>query len=193
MVPSSSQLPEPVRHLIAAATPVLRIHGVGGVAWTRNVAKGSRIGPWRQGRFDVLDAAAWARGGACLYLVTAQDGGLRYVGISRNGLKHRWRTSPARSVADGTLLPEWQLFHSQCWKHVEAEFAADAGARFEVRCLDAATLVQVLRSLDDPIRALATLADDGETVVMAVERWICNRASASLARWNVAMTARRPT
>jgi hypothetical protein len=50
--------------------------------------------------------------------------------------------------------------------------------------------VQVLRGLDDPIRALATLADDGETVVMAVERWICNRASASLARWNMAMTAR---
>jgi hypothetical protein len=49
----SPLLPEPVRHLIAAATPVLRIHGVGGVAWTRNVAKGSRIGPWRQGRFDV--------------------------------------------------------------------------------------------------------------------------------------------
>lgn len=184
-------LPTPVRNLLGAATPVLRIHSVGGPRWRRNVAKGGRIGPWLQGRYDVLDAATWARPGACLYLVTGRDGGLRYVGISRNGLKHRWRTSPAYDAEHGTQLPERQLFHSQCWKHIEAEFGADAQAAFEVRCLGADDLVTALRHLDDPISALATLADDAETVAMAVERWMCNRASSSLARWNVAMTGRR--
>ena len=186
----TSALPLPVRHILQAATPVLRISGLHGPRWKRNVKTGARIGPWLSARYDVLDARAWSQPGACLYLVTGGDQGLRYVGISRNGLKHRWRTSPAIDATSGAPLSERQLFHSQCWKHIEAEFERDPQASFQVLCIAADALGATLGQLTDPIAALAVLKDDGETVVGAVERWICNRASASLARWNVAMTGR---
>ncbi|MCK6426792.1 MAG: hypothetical protein L6Q75_17140 [Burkholderiaceae bacterium] len=181
-----------VAHLLQSATPVLTIHGLAGRRWVRNVpASDARHGPWLQAGYEVLDEATWQRPGACLYLVTGRDAGLRYVGISRNGLKHRWRLSPALDAQTRAALPDRQLFHSQCWKHIESECAADSQARFTVHCLGERTLIEVLRTVDDPIRHLAELDEDGETVTAGVERWICNRASASLARWNVAMTARR--
>ena len=104
-----------------AATPVIRIHGVGGKLWKRNVAKGSRIGPWLQARYEIIDALAWRDRQPCLYLVCGSDSNIRYVGISRNGLKHRWRTSPAFDAETLERLSVNQLFHSQCWKHIEAE------------------------------------------------------------------------
>ena len=96
------------------ATPVLKISAVGGRLWKRNVAKGARIGPWLQGAYDVLDSEAWQSKGACLYLVMSKDAAIRYVGISRNGLKHRWRTSPAYDAETMDRLSQNQLFHSQC-------------------------------------------------------------------------------
>ncbi|MDR5755322.1 hypothetical protein QCE48_31755, partial [Caballeronia sp. LZ024] len=104
-----------------AATPVIRIHGIGGGRWKRNVAKGARIGPWLQAKYDILDAAVWAAKTPCLYLVAGSDDVIRYVGISRNRLKDRWRTSPAYDADTMIRLPENQLFHSQCWKHIELE------------------------------------------------------------------------
>jgi hypothetical protein len=181
-----------VAHLLQSATPVLAIHGVAGRRWVRNVPESdARRGPWLQAGYVVLDEATWQRSGACLYLVTGRDGGLRYVGISRNGLKHRWRQFPALVAQTRAALPNRQLFHSQCWKHIEAECANDAQACFTVHCLGERELIATLRTVVDPIRHPAELDEDGETVTASVERWICNRASASLARWNVAMTARR--
>jgi hypothetical protein len=188
----TSTLPTVVQYLPQAATPVLRIHGLEGPRWNRKVpARDARFGPWLQARHDVLDEAAWQRPGACLYLVTGRDGDLRYVGISRNGLKHRWRLSPAHHTTTGERLAVRQLFHSQCWRPMEAECAQDPQASFTVSVLGDRDLLDVLRRIDDPLSALAVLGDDGETVCAGVERWICNRASDSLARWNVAMTGRR--
>lgn len=79
----------------AAASLVLKVRGLGGRNWKRNVAKGARIGPWLQAEYDVVDRNEWLSKGACLYLVSGSDEKIRYVGISRNGLKHRWRTSPS--------------------------------------------------------------------------------------------------
>jgi len=188
----TASLPAPVAQLLHCARAVLSLHGLGGQRWIRNVpATDARHGPWLQAQFEVLDPDFWKAGGPCLYLVTGQDGALRYVDISRNGLKHRWRLSPALDAASGEPLRERQLFHSQCWKHIEAECKQDSQARFTVHGLGERALIEALRTLEDPVRHLAELDEDGETVTAAIERWICNRASDSLARWNVAMTARR--
>src|SRR5690349_4423657 len=93
-----------------AASVVLKLRGLGGRRWKRNVAKGARIGPWLEADYEVVDLKEWLSKGACLYLVSGDDGKIRYVGISRNGLKHRWRTSPAYDAETMRRLPQDQLF-----------------------------------------------------------------------------------
>jgi hypothetical protein len=165
----------------------LRINSLGGRRWKRNVAKGSRIGPWLQADYRVVNEQEWNSRGACLYLVGGRDRNVRYVGISRNGLRHRWRTSPAYDAETMRPLAAKQLFHSQCWKHIERESGGDPAAWFEVRSIRAPLLVPVLEALGPPLSAFAALRDDAEGVVATVERWICNNRSEDVARWNVAM------
>lgn len=172
-----------------AATPVIRIHGVGGRKWKRNVAKGARIGPWLPAKYEIIDKLVWEARRPCLYLVAGGDGVVRYVGISRNRLKDRWRVSPAHDAETMVRLPENQLFHSQCWKHVERETAADNRSAFEVRCIDGTNLLPILERLGPPLSAFTALGGDGEGVVAGVERWMCNNRSSKLVSWNVAMTA----
>jgi hypothetical protein len=176
--------------IYSAATPVLRISNVGGRQWKRNVAKGARIGPWYQGHHHIIDSAAWHKREACLYLVSPGHGEIGYVGISRNRLKDRWRTSPAFDAETMQRLPQDQIFHSQCWKHVERISLANPGSTFEVRAIWAGQLCSVLERLGPPLSAFTVLRDDGESVVASVERWICNNRTARLASWNVAMTGK---
>jgi hypothetical protein len=176
------------RKIYQAAPLILKLKGLGGKRWKRNVAKGARIGPWLQADYEIVDQKEWQRGGACLYLVGASDGGIRYVGISRNGLKHRWRTSPAYDAITMQRLPQNQLFHSQCWKHLEQETISSPSISYEVRSIAAESLLPLLETLGPPLSAFTVLRDDGESVVASVERWICNHRSAEVARWNVSMT-----
>lgn len=186
-----SQLPIDVaREIYRRATPVLRIHGIGGRRWRRNVAKGSRIGPWLQGQYDILDEQVWRAKSPSLYLVAGGDDVIRYVGISRNRMKDRWRESPALDAETSQPLPQRQLFHSQCWRLIEKESATKPNITYEVRCIHADQLLRVVGVQGRPLSALTVLADDGEGVVAAVERWLCNNKSADLVPWNVAMTAR---
>lgn len=180
-----------VKEVWKAAAPVLEITGVGGKWWKRNVAKGARIGPWLQAAYTVLDSATWQAKGACLYMVGANDDGLRYVGISRNGLRHRWRESPAIDAETGEWLQENQLFHSQCWKPLQQELLLHPQRAFVVRCISAVPLCEVLERVGPPLSAFLPLRDDSESLVAAVERWICNRRTENLARWNIAMTGKR--
>ena len=183
----------PIKHTKAifnAATPVIIIFGVGGKRWKRNVAKGARIGPWLQGNYEIVNEPAWRSKGACLYMVQASDSVIRYVGISRNGLKHRWRTSPAYDADTMIKLPKNQLFHSQCWKHIESESEKKPGITFEVRAISAEVLVPLLKKIGPPLSAFVVLRDDGESVVAGVERWLCNNSSSQLVSWNVAMTGK---
>lgn len=170
------------------ATPVIRIHGVGGSRWKRNVAKGARIGPWLQAQYDVLNSAAWVARTPCLYLVAGADGVIRYVGISRNRMKDRWRESPALDASTSQPLAQKQLFHSQCWKHIERENALTPSMTYEVRCITADALLPVLERQGPPLSAFAALRGDGEGIVAAVERWLCNNKSERLVSWNVSMT-----
>jgi hypothetical protein len=59
-----------------AAVPVIRIFDVGGKRWKRNVAKGSRIGPWLQATYEILDESTWRSKGPCLYLDGANAGSM---------------------------------------------------------------------------------------------------------------------
>ncbi|WP_223999108.1 hypothetical protein [Cupriavidus pinatubonensis] len=171
-----------------ASTPVIKIHAVGGKRWKRNVAKGGRIGPWLQARYEILNKTVWEARVPCLYLVAGNDGIIRYAGISRNRMKDRWRVSPAYDADSMERLPENQLFHSQCWKHIERECAAEPGATFEVRCIDGNTLLPLLEQLGPPLSAFSALRGDGEGIVAGVERWMCNNKGPMLVTWNVAMT-----
>lgn len=87
-------------------------------------------------------------------------------------------------------LPKNQIFHSQCWKHIEAESKAKPGVTFEVRAISADVLVPLLEKIGPPLSAFAVLRDDGESVVAGVERWLCNNSSSQLVTWNVAMTGK---
>jgi hypothetical protein len=173
------------RSIFNQSTLVIEISGIGGKLWKRNVTKGSRIGPWLQANYEIVNTGAWKSKEACLYFVSGTDQKVRYVGISRNGLNHRWRTSPAYEAETMERLDQNQLFHSQCWKHIESETALNPKAKFQVRSIDAATLIPLLQKLGDPISAFCALRDDAESVVAGVERWICNNSDHDLARWNV--------
>jgi hypothetical protein len=176
--------------IYAAAKPIIKIHGVGGKRWKRNVAKGARIGPWLQGDYSIVNESVWREKGACLYLVQGNDGAIRYVGISRNGVKHRWRVSPAYDAETMVQLSKGQLFHSQCWKHIEIECTVKPGLTFEVRTIDAKALIPLLEKMGAPLSGFLALGSDHEGIVAGVERWICNHSSNQLAHWNVAMTGR---
>lgn len=174
--------------IFRTATPVVAIQSIGGRRWKRNVAKGARIGPWLQAKYSILDEQAWKKRSPCLYLVAGGDGVIRYVGISRNRMKDRWRTSPAYDAETMVRLAENQLFHSQCWKHIERESEQDPTASYEIRCITGDDLLPVLERLGPPLSGFAALKGDGEGIAAAVERWICNNKSSQLVSWNVAMT-----
>lgn len=176
------------REIYKAATPVIRIHGIGGKRWKRNVAKGSRIGPWLQAKYDILDRQAWEARVPCLYLVAGHDSVIRYVGISRNRMKDRWRVSPAYDADTMVKLPANQLFHSQCWKHIEREVSAGPGTTYEVRCITGERLLALVERIGPPLSAFTALRGDGEGIVAGIERWLCNNKGPGLVSWNVAMT-----
>ncbi|WP_313300214.1 hypothetical protein [Diaphorobacter sp.] len=173
------------------ATPILKIHGLNEPRWRRDVEKGARIGPWLQASYTVLDEKKWQSKGACLYLVRGSDGRIRYVGISRNGVKHRWRLSPALDAL--TLQPQAkrQLFHSQCWKHLEAEYKTSPLMQYEVRFIEGDALRSLIARMQGPLVGFLALGNDDEGLVAGVERWLCNNKSNDLVSWNSAMTRKK--
>lgn len=181
------------RLIFNAATPVLYIHGLTEKYWKRNTAnsargdKDSRIGPWMQGEYDVLNETLWSEVGPCLYMVQAGDK-ISYVGISRKRLKDRWRLSPAYDVQTMQRLPKRQLFHSQCWRNIEQAVKANPGMTFEVRVIKGSALTAVLKQIGEPLSAFTVFGVDEESMVASVERWLCNRSNDELATWNIAMT-----
>jgi hypothetical protein len=170
-----------IREFAAAAPVVIEIDGVGGRRWKRKVAKGARIGPWQQARYRVVDSPRWSRRAPCLYLVSGYDGDIRYVGVSKNRLKDRWRTSPALDAETMELLPAKELFHSQCMKHIEMEFAEGSEASFRIHGLFADELVPWQDRLGIP--RLSAGVHDSE-LVLSAERWLRDRRSSAIVPWN---------
>lgn len=179
--------------IFKCATPVLHVHRLELPLWKRKIEKNprdARIGPWLRANYSVLNEAAWREKAPCLYMVKLEDGPVRYVGISRNGVKHRWRTSPAYDANTMCRLPENQLFHSQCWRHMQAAVSTEPNLKVEVRTITHHTLATELERLGPPLSGFLALGDDGEGMCAAVERWLCNRANGSFLAWNTAMTGR---
>lgn len=175
------------RLIFDSATPVIRINGLTTRRWKRKVAKGARIGPWLSADYEILDQRIWKERTPCLYLVGGvEDRALRYVGISRNRMADRWRESPAYDATTMAKLARNQLFHSQCWKHIEREHHMADPQGYEVRCIDGDRILSLVGQYGAPLSALAAHRGDGEGVVASVERWMCNNR---VVRWNVAMTA----
>lgn len=170
--------------LLDAAAPVLKVAALSGKDWYRK-PKGARHGPWLQSKFEVLDEKLWKRREPCIYFVKDGAGVFRYVGISLNRMKDRWRTSPSYDQ-DGTKLSTDELFHSQCWPHM-TKHARDGGLlTYAVSVLHGAGLLKALTALDHEISVLAKLAKDPEIVVTAMELWICKYGHATL--WNATLT-----
>ena len=98
--------------------------------------------------------------------------------------------SSAFDAQTGLKLPTRQLFHSQCWKHIEAESHSALGMSYDIRAIAANKLKSILEQLDEPLSAFCLLQDYEESLVASIERWLCNRSSPELASWNRAMTGK---
>lgn len=118
-----------VEDTLALAVTGLRAHPA---SWYRRVpVTDARYGPWRSVGF--VDYPRWRVRSPCLYLVLGSDGRFRYAGVSINGLKDRWRLSPARDE-HGSML-EHQLFHNRCWPALQDELVTSPSLTFEVHSL----------------------------------------------------------
>lgn len=182
--------------IFETAAPVLRIHRLERPLWKRRIEsnpRDGRVGPWLSADYSVLNESAWRGKGPCLYMVKTGSGAVQYVGISRNGVKHRWRTSPAYDAVSMARLPDDRLFHSQCWRHMQEEAARDPAIGVEVRTIQHCELAAELARLGPPLSGLLALGDDGEGMCAAVERWLCNRSEGEFLSWNTAMTGRAPS
>ena len=69
---------EQAQAIFQAATPIIRIFGVGGRRWKRNVEKGARIGPWLQGDYEILNDAAWLSSFALISLTGIKNALVSY-------------------------------------------------------------------------------------------------------------------
>nr|WP_315480020.1 hypothetical protein [uncultured Rhodoferax sp.] len=175
-----------------AAKPVIVIHGLGGKRWRRKVPlTDARYGPWLQASYSVIDQSLWSERVPCLYLVAGRkDQIIRYVGISRNRMRDRWRESPAIDHDSGASISN-QLFHSQCWKHIETELTTSGVSEYEVRCINGHMLRDVIALLGPPLSGISALGSDAEGIAACVERWMCNNRSSRLVSWNIAMTGKK--
>jgi len=174
------------RQIFLAATPVIRISGLGGRRWKRDVSKGPHAGgPFLRARYEILDGAAWEALRPYLYLVAGADHVILYVGISRNRLQDRWHLFIGYDAKTGTLLMGKQLFHRECWPHFESENETDAESTYEVRCIDGKDLAQVLHRLGLPLSDIGEFGRSDTSVISGVERWMSR--SVELAPWNRGM------
>ena len=179
------------RQLFDFATPVISVTGAGGRRWVRNVARPNdpRRGPWLQGEYEILNPSVWNERRACVYLVAGSDGKLRYVGISKNRLKDRWRTSPALDALTGELLPRKQIFHNACWPQIELELGSRPHSWFEVRVAGAETIVRRAESMKGELaEVIRAHAGDHTRLIDEIESWLCGRQAPDLVPWNSAKT-----
>lgn len=110
--------------IFAAAHMGYTVHGLAlpRRQWRREVNEKNgksddRLGPWYVAHYDKhkLPTKIAGKGGDCLYIVRATDGGYRYVGFSNKGFSQRWRTPPAIDAVTGAVLERRSVFHNRCW------------------------------------------------------------------------------
>jgi hypothetical protein len=182
----TSSAVDDARQIYLAAAPVIRISGLGGRRWKRDVSKGPQAGgPFLRARYKILDEAAWMALRPYLYLVAGDDHVILYAGISRNRLQDRWHLFTGYDAKTGAHLAGKQLFHRECWLHFEREYESNAESPYEVRCIDGKGLAQVLHRLGLPLSNIGVYGRSDESVISGVERWMAQ--SVELAPWNRSM------
>ena len=169
-----------VTQIVNAVRPVVKIDGFTSREWYRKPA-GGRRGPWLQGVVEILDMDLWNEKVACLYFLLDSKRNIKYVGISVNQLKDRWRMSPAYDVNQQPLNRK-EMFHSQCWPHmcrIEKEGYSEA---YTVVVLHDNELLKVLSQLNNEINSLSFMKEDPDIAVIAMEVWFIKRFGQTL--WN---------
>ncbi len=166
--------------IIQASRPVLNINGFNNSEWYRK-PRDSRKGPWLQGRYEVIDEKLWRERKPCLYFLTKDNGELKYVGISVNKIKDRWRTSPAYD-ANEKPLNRREMFHSQCWPRMCDAKRAGSNDTYVVSIIHDTELVEVLSTINHEISGLSVFKNDPEIAVIAMEVWFIKHLQGQL--WN---------
>ncbi len=166
--------------IIQASRPVLNITGFNDSEWYRK-PRDARKGPWLQGRYEIIDEKLWREKRPCLYFLTKDSGELKYVGISVNKIKDRWRTSPAFDKYENPLN-RYEMFHSQCWPHMCKAKRAGSSDSYSVSVIHDTDLVEVLSTINHEISALSIFKNDPEIAVIAMEVWFIKNFKGQL--WN---------
>lgn len=173
-----------VTRLFDSGSPILRINGLlrEGARWHRRVkSTDSRFGPWLPADYEITDEEAWNRRSECLYFVSSGPSQYEYVGRSVNRVKDRWRLSPGWAEDTNHQLPEKQLFHSQCWPHIEQAFRVRPSSRFEVRAIFGEELESAVRHTQSSglLEALLMAGTSrSRDRVVAAEKWLLKRGRA---------------
>ena len=166
--------------IIKVSRPVININGFNDSEWYRK-PKDSRKGPWLQGRYEVIDEKLWRERKPCLYFLTKDNGELKYVGISVNKIKDRWRTSPAFDVNEKPLNRN-EMFHDRCWPHMCDAKKAGSNDTYVVSIIHDTELVEVLSTINHEISGLSVFKNDPEIAVIAMEVWFIKHLQGQL--WN---------
>ena len=166
--------------IIQASQPIIKINGFNDLEWYRK-PKDSRKGPWLQCRYEVIDTKLWGKMKPCLYFLTEDNGDLKYVGKSLNGISQRWKTAPAYDVNEKRIRPD-EMFHSQCMRHMCDAKKAGNNDRYVVSIIHDAELVEVLSTINHEISGLSVFKIDPEIAVTAMEGWFILKFKSQL--WN---------
>ena len=166
--------------IITKSRPIIRINNIQNNQWYRK-PEGSRKGPWYEANYDIFDDEMWSLKRCCLYFVKDEKEELKYIGISRNGLKQRWRLSPAFDL-NKNQLQEKKLFHSQCWPPICDEKKRGGNLNYTISVIHDSELFMVLEESYHQLSGLASLKNYPEIVIEAMEKWFILNFNDSL--WN---------
>ena len=108
-------------------------------------------------------------------------GELKYVGISVNRIKDRWRSSPAYDVNEVSLNRN-EMFHSQCWPHMCNLKKSGVEEKYVVSVLHDHELIKVLSELNHEVSCLSNFKNDPDIAVIALEVWYIKHMGTQL--WN---------
>jgi hypothetical protein len=163
------------------ATNVINITGLSDDLWFRK-PKGARRGPWNTGVFEFVNEEIWNMSVPCIYFVSDGNQRIRYVGISANRLKDRWRLSPSY---DSGLLPlnRKELFHSQCWPRMCAEYRSGSKDKYMISVLHFADMKEAIEATDPRIISISDFDTNSNNTFEYLESWFIKTLSDQL--WNI--------
>jgi hypothetical protein len=178
----------PLRSLLDAATPFLRITGVRRHDWCRLMEDpdDGRIGPWKYfADYVVLDQKVWGRRGEVIYFVTDASGKLRLVGQSMSKLRGRWKPVPMYDAKSLQPMGRKALFHTSSWPAIEAGFDSGDSPPFTVSVLFRDRLEPLCKALGDSLsHVLAKQETHLHRLSYHVETWVCSLDFGASRLWN---------